>query len=391
MPCAVLIMYTGGGGCCRLPRLIGFRQSLNLLLTGQAIDAQRALKLGLVDCLMPNLETLVQGGGSEGEEKSYEYKWLSNLLACVEQKKIGKRLIQVRSSKGISAVDITVNEERKMGLLTEEELMSELSGKWEECEAKAAVKYPASRGKVKIFLSYLGNVMFYTIALFQLLRQVRFRMPAPYACLQTAFRCLYAGSWMEAMSTNALGFANVATTAETKSLMMLFLATRKLKKFALTVGLDADTTPQGNLHPQDTTIFVLISKAGLKFSSAFIQSLLYADFTVYAVDAGENISEKTVCASVKRHFNYSLKRGHMKLSQVEAKMEQFHFLGSDISNEQKSVEGRKLCVVVNSLFLGEVEGVPEELALQLEGWNTKVPTNKTSALAKHNFNSSLHN
>ena len=51
----------------------------------------------------------------------------------------------------------------------------------------------------------------------------------------------------------------------------------------------------------------------------------------------------------------------MDLSQVKSKTEQFCFLGPDILNELK-----KLCVVVNALFLDDVEGVPEALALQLE-------------------------
>ena len=37
------------------------------------------------------------------------------------------------------------------------------------------------------------------------------------------------------MYTNGLGFTNVAMTAEMKSLRMVLLVTRKLKKFALTV------------------------------------------------------------------------------------------------------------------------------------------------------------
>ena len=199
-------------------------------------------------------------------------------------------------------------------------------------------------------------------------------MPAPYACLQTTFRCLYAGSWMEAMGLNALGFASMATTAETKSLMMLFLVTRKLKKFALMFGLDADAKPQGNLDTQNTAVFVLISKAGLQFSSAFIQSLLYAGFKVYVFDVGENISKKKVSELVNHHFHYALKRGYMKLPEVEAKMERLRFLDLDIFREQEMAEGAKqLCIVVSTLFLSEeAGGSAEALASQLDVWKTKV-------------------
>lgn len=374
MPC-IIVLHTGGGGCCRLPRLIGFRQSLSLLLTGQAINAQKALKLGIVDCLMPNMETVVRKEQKGGEGKSYEYKWLSGLVACVEQRKVGKRLFHVCTRPEALVVEaITVNVDGAMGSLSEEELMSRLSESWEECEAKAAVKYPTPPGKGRLIPSYLLNTVFYIVALLQLLKQVRFRMPAPYACLQTTFRCLYAGSWMEAMALNALGFASMATTAETKSLMMLFLVTRKLKKFALMFGLDADAKPQGNLDIQNTAVFVLISKAELQFSSAFIQSLLYAGFKVYVVDVGENISRKKVSELVNRHFHYALKRGYMKLPEVEAKMEGLHFLNLDIFREQKMAEGTKqLCIVVNALFLSEeAGGSAEALASQLDVWKIKV-------------------
>ena len=371
----IILSHTGAGGCCRLPRLIGFRQSLSLLLTGQAITAQKALKLGLVDYLMPNMETVVGKGEKSGEGKSYKYKWLSGLLACVDQRKVGKRLFHVCTRpEALVAEAITVSVEGEVGTLSEEELTSRLSESWEECEAKAALKYPTPRGKGRLILSYLLNTVFYIVALLQLLKQVRFRMPAPYACLQTTFRCLYAGSWMDAMALNALGFASMATTAETKSLMMLFLVTRKLKKFALMFGLDADAKPQGNLNVQDTAVFVLISKAGLQFSSAFIQSLLYAGFTVHVVDGGENISKEKVSELVEHHFRYALKRGYIKLSEVEAKMEQLRFLNLDISWEQKMAEGTKqLCIVVDALFLSEeAGGVPEALASQLDVWKTKV-------------------
>jgi 3-hydroxyacyl-CoA dehydrogenase/enoyl-CoA hydratase/3-hydroxybutyryl-CoA epimerase len=41
------------GGTQRLPRLIGVRNALDLLLTGKQIDGQRALRMGLIDELVP--------------------------------------------------------------------------------------------------------------------------------------------------------------------------------------------------------------------------------------------------------------------------------------------------------------------------------------------------
>ena len=42
----------GGGGSQMLPRLIGYGQAMRLLLTGDPIDAEEALRLGLIELLV---------------------------------------------------------------------------------------------------------------------------------------------------------------------------------------------------------------------------------------------------------------------------------------------------------------------------------------------------
>jgi 3-hydroxyacyl-CoA dehydrogenase / enoyl-CoA hydratase / 3-hydroxybutyryl-CoA epimerase len=42
------------GGTTRLPRLIGLKSALDLLMTGRTIDATRALKLGVIDAVLPH-------------------------------------------------------------------------------------------------------------------------------------------------------------------------------------------------------------------------------------------------------------------------------------------------------------------------------------------------
>jgi enoyl-CoA hydratase len=46
-------LIPGGGGTQRLTRLVGYGQALRLVLTGELIDAQEALRIGLVDALYP--------------------------------------------------------------------------------------------------------------------------------------------------------------------------------------------------------------------------------------------------------------------------------------------------------------------------------------------------
>ncbi|HMG03525.1 MAG TPA: enoyl-CoA hydratase-related protein [Edaphobacter sp.] len=60
-PEARLGLIPGYGGTQRLPRLIGSSAALKLLLTGDRIDADEALRLGLVDEVVPAAELLARG------------------------------------------------------------------------------------------------------------------------------------------------------------------------------------------------------------------------------------------------------------------------------------------------------------------------------------------
>ena len=53
LPEAQLGLLPGGGGTQRLPRQIGVQAALDLMLTGKNVDAKKALKLGLVDEVVP--------------------------------------------------------------------------------------------------------------------------------------------------------------------------------------------------------------------------------------------------------------------------------------------------------------------------------------------------
>jgi enoyl-CoA hydratase len=54
-------LIPGYGGTQRLPRLVGQSRVLKLLLTGEMIDAQEALRIGLVDEVVPPARLLERG------------------------------------------------------------------------------------------------------------------------------------------------------------------------------------------------------------------------------------------------------------------------------------------------------------------------------------------
>jgi enoyl-CoA hydratase len=57
----------GYGGSQRLPRLVGRGAALKMLLTGAAIDAQEALRIGLVDEVVPAAELMKRAEALAGE------------------------------------------------------------------------------------------------------------------------------------------------------------------------------------------------------------------------------------------------------------------------------------------------------------------------------------
>jgi 3-hydroxyacyl-CoA dehydrogenase/enoyl-CoA hydratase/3-hydroxybutyryl-CoA epimerase len=52
LPETKLGIIPGFGGCVRLPRVVGLQASLDIILAGKAVNANKALKMGLVDAAM---------------------------------------------------------------------------------------------------------------------------------------------------------------------------------------------------------------------------------------------------------------------------------------------------------------------------------------------------
>lgn len=158
---------------------------------------------------------------------------------------------------------------------------------------------------------------------------------------------------------NALGFAVLAATAESKGLMGLFLLTRRLKKFALTFGFEEKERKQEKFDKEATIIFVVVSGEGIAFSSAFIQSLLYVGLKVHVASMGKTVSEKELQRHVEKHFNYSVKRGHMTMAAVKEKMENLRFYATQIPKDLVTTE--RLGLVVNAVFSDDNGSVKRQI------------------------------
>ncbi|MCA9321020.1 MAG: enoyl-CoA hydratase/isomerase family protein [Planctomycetes bacterium] len=95
----------GFGGTQRLPRLVGTGLALELLLTGDMIDAERALEIGLVDRVMPAAELF---------EQSYE---LASKLAAKAPLARSLILDAVLRGRGLSVTEACALEADHFGLV----------------------------------------------------------------------------------------------------------------------------------------------------------------------------------------------------------------------------------------------------------------------------------
>lgn len=75
----------GYGGSQRLPRLVGRGAALKLLLTGAMIDAQEALRIGLVDEVVPAAELMTRGAALAKEIAEQAPVAVADLIHLVDE------------------------------------------------------------------------------------------------------------------------------------------------------------------------------------------------------------------------------------------------------------------------------------------------------------------
>ncbi|MGB8330794.1 MAG: enoyl-CoA hydratase-related protein, partial [Polyangiales bacterium] len=172
LPESQLGLLPGAGGTQRLPRLIGVRPALDMMLTGKQIDAKKALKLGLVDEVVPP-----------------------------------SILLETAAELALSRVNRVPKRESLIDQLRDKDAITEL----------ALAKNP------------IGRKILFDQARKQLHKQTRGNYPAQDLIIEVVKTGLEDG-FEVGLKAEARGFGRLLTTPEAANLMSIFFATTALKK-----------------------------------------------------------------------------------------------------------------------------------------------------------------
>lgn len=105
--------FASGSGTQRLPRLVGRGRALDLLFTGRTIDAQEALRIGLVEYVVPDEELIPRSLELARQIASYSAPVISATKRCVntglrhgfEAGLAMEREMRVRTGRGKDAIE----------------------------------------------------------------------------------------------------------------------------------------------------------------------------------------------------------------------------------------------------------------------------------------------
>lgn len=174
LPEVKLGIIPGFGGCVRMPRVIGFRSSLDLILTGKSVSGEKALKLGLVDACVPQKDL---------EERAF--KWAQDLLK--KEKKEGHPL------------------KRK--------------------------KHFQPKGFLNVFLeSFFGRLLVFRQAKKMLLEKTKSFYPAPLKALNVIYQTYKDSKRDRSLKKESKAFVKVAMTQVSQNLISLFYLIEGAKK-----------------------------------------------------------------------------------------------------------------------------------------------------------------
>ena len=316
----------------RLPRLIQLKNAVQLITSGQAVNAKAARKLGLVDALFH--ETTTSAVFSQDKLDGLTLGWMGELKDCIRQRRIGDRMLKISSQVSVSG---SAGVGESMVELTEsifeldrdatENLMNQTN--WDACEKKFTMKYPQS------FLR--SNNLVQGIILSLALRGVRSSagrcIPSPYVCLETIHKCLKANTLQHAVAATSEGFATLVTTPQSKCLMGLFLQTRAIKKDGETFGLKPSVEAQSRQGFEKEKSCVVLPPGDDEITGCFAQACIYSGIQVILIqpavesDGAAEIEGITQEAhwrrAVEKQFQYAIKKGHWTTEKVSEAISSF--------------------------------------------------------------------
>lgn len=188
LPEVQLGVIPGGGGTQRLPRLIGAQAALDLILTGRALKAKKALKLGVVDEVCPAA--------------------ILRQVAKQRAQELASGALKPDRSRGFGG---TAGKSRGLG-----DIVRGLANK--EAWAELALED-----------NPLGRKILFDQAKKQLLKKTRGKYPAPEKALDVV-RAGLEGGMRAGLEAEANAFGELIVSDVSKRLVEIFFATTALKK-----------------------------------------------------------------------------------------------------------------------------------------------------------------
>jgi 3-hydroxyacyl-CoA dehydrogenase/enoyl-CoA hydratase/3-hydroxybutyryl-CoA epimerase len=105
LPEVKLGIIPGFGGTKRLPRLVGLRKGIELIVSGEALSADKALKIGVLDGLVNEFELLQKGieflRQKSGKRRKYAPRLKGLMNVALEKTFIGRKILKSQVKKFI--------------------------------------------------------------------------------------------------------------------------------------------------------------------------------------------------------------------------------------------------------------------------------------------------
>jgi len=109
LPEVQLGLLPGGGGTQRLPQLVGVQKALDMMLTGKQLRAKQALKVGLVNAVVPNsilmttAEKFALNLSERGKHSASGKRKQSIIDKVLENNAIGRNIVYQQAQKSVLA------------------------------------------------------------------------------------------------------------------------------------------------------------------------------------------------------------------------------------------------------------------------------------------------